>query len=216
MRIISHRGFWRTPDERNTETAFRRAFEAGVGVETDLRDALGRLVISHDPPGGEACTFRRFLEIYLEYGAASFLALNIKADGLQTLLSQDMSETGIERYFLFDMSIPDTLISQRHGLPVFVRQSEVEPQPYLYKAARGVWMDCFYEDWITEQDVVRHLHAGKHVCLVSPELHGRDPAAFWERLSRWELTGSDHLMLCTDYPDKAEAAFNGKNRSDHL
>jgi glycerophosphoryl diester phosphodiesterase len=48
LKIISHRGFWITPSEQNTEVAFIRALECGFGIETDIRDVSGDLVISHD------------------------------------------------------------------------------------------------------------------------------------------------------------------------
>lgn len=41
MKIISHRGFWHNPSEKNTEMAFCRSFELGFGTETDVRDSLG-------------------------------------------------------------------------------------------------------------------------------------------------------------------------------
>jgi glycerophosphoryl diester phosphodiesterase len=45
MKIMSHRGYWRGEDEKNTTTAFSRSFDLGFGTETDVRDALGQLVI---------------------------------------------------------------------------------------------------------------------------------------------------------------------------
>ena len=50
MIIISHRGYWIQPAEKNTEEAFSRSFERGMGTETDVRDHRGELVISHDMP----------------------------------------------------------------------------------------------------------------------------------------------------------------------
>ncbi|MDB5448782.1 MAG: hypothetical protein JWQ97_4099, partial [Phenylobacterium sp.] len=52
MRIISHRGYWREPSEKNSRTAFARTLEAGFGTETDVRDLVGQLVVAHDPPSG--------------------------------------------------------------------------------------------------------------------------------------------------------------------
>src|SRR5438309_53835 len=50
MLVLAHRGWWSDPQDRNTRAAFAKAFAAGYGIETDVRDSAGRLVISHDPP----------------------------------------------------------------------------------------------------------------------------------------------------------------------
>ena len=63
MELLAHRGFWRTPAEKNAEAAFRRAFDAGYGIETDVRDRLGELVVSHDPATGGEMTLAAFLAL---------------------------------------------------------------------------------------------------------------------------------------------------------
>jgi len=42
--------------------------------------------------------------------------------------------------------------------------------------------------------LARHLAAGKQVTIVSPEIHGRDPAAVWSILNRFD---SQNIYLCT-------------------
>jgi len=79
MKIISHHGFWHIPSEKNTETAFCRSFELGFGTETDVRDSLGALVISHDLPRGEEMTLTSLLALMGK--DQQLLAINIKADG---------------------------------------------------------------------------------------------------------------------------------------
>jgi glycerophosphoryl diester phosphodiesterase len=111
MHILSHRGYWQTAAEKNTETAFHRSFSLGFGTETDVRDALGELVISHDPPIGGEMKFSYFLEIYNGYKQRHSqplpLALNVKADGLQSRLKLLLEQYEITNYFMFDMSVPD-------------------------------------------------------------------------------------------------------------
>ena len=81
--ILAHRGYWRDPKNRNALSALRAALEAGFGIETDIRDALGELVISHDPPRSkDAVKFECFLDLVLATKSAGRIALNIKADGL--------------------------------------------------------------------------------------------------------------------------------------
>lgn len=211
MQILSHRGFWRDPAERNTEAAFARSFERGFGTETDIRDCLGKLVISHDPPTAAAMPFDAMLAIHQAHGPALPLALNVKADGLQSLVAEALKRFPPTGYFLFDMSVPDALGYVRAGLRVFTRQSELEPQPPFYEDAAGVWMDCFFGDWIDERDIARHLGNHKQVCLVSPDLHKRTHQPFWDRLRLMGILDNDDLMLCTDFPEEARGYFRAQD-----
>lgn len=43
MQVLSHRGYWKHPNEKNLPIAFKRSFERGFGTETDLRDLQGSL-----------------------------------------------------------------------------------------------------------------------------------------------------------------------------
>ncbi|HEY5793206.1 MAG TPA: hypothetical protein VIS74_07900 [Chthoniobacterales bacterium] len=207
MKILSHRGYWKTPAEKNSAAAFERSFALGFGTETDLRDRAGELVISHDLPRGGELTVREFLEIYSAFDRSLPLALNIKADGLQEPLRRLLEEFAVREYFLFDMAIPDALVCLRSGLKCFTRQSEYEPSPAFYDQADGVWVDGFHGEWWDESLIRRHLEAGKRACLVSPELHRRCHLPFWQSLRGWECRGNPALMLCTDLPEDARAFF---------
>ena len=46
INIISHRGFWKEKKEQNTLESFKKAFQSGFGVETDIRDSQNELVVS--------------------------------------------------------------------------------------------------------------------------------------------------------------------------
>jgi hypothetical protein len=208
MRIISHRGYWQKTAEKNTGDAFRRALSHGFGIETDLRDFGKKIAISHDSPDDLAMSFEVFLDLYKGFsGDGSVLALNVKADGLQERVMTALIERAVTNYFFFDMSVPDALEYKNKNLRYFTRQSEIEPQPTLYDSASGVWMDCFFTDWIYKENLLPHLNAGKEVCICSPELHHRDPSSFWARLARMELSHDSRLMLCTDEPQKARDYF---------
>lgn len=211
MIILSHRGWWKTPVEKNTREAFRRSFERGWGAELDVRDFQGQLVVSHDPPRDNSFPFDDLLAIYTETACKGMLAINIKADGLQTLVAEALARHGIESYFVFDMSIPDALGYLKAGLIAFTRQSEYEPQPAFLEQAGGVWLDAFHGAWADDAVIERHLAVGRPVALVSPELHKRphlDDWAAWRDLAS-RADGGDLLMLCTDFPDEAERFFHG-------
>ena len=82
MNILAHRGYWLKPEEKNTRIAFERALSLGFGIESDVRDYLGNLVISHDIPGDSAMPLSEFIALLEQYPRVSF-ALNVKSDGLQ-------------------------------------------------------------------------------------------------------------------------------------
>jgi len=212
MQIISHRGYWIKPNEKNTATAFKRSFDLGFGTETDIRDFAGELVISHDIPTGTEMSVEEMMVIYKESASDSLLALNIKSDGLQQKIKALLNKYKIKNYFLFDMSVPDAVVSLNAGLICYTRQSEYEREPAFYEQATGVWLDEFYENWITIDQIQLHKNDNKNLCIVSPELHKRDPFQKWEQYKQLNASSDlSSITLCTDLPEKAERLINGKN-----
>ena len=203
MRLLAHRGWWREPAERNTPGAFERAWSRGWGIETDLRDHLGSLVVSHDPPREGAESFENIVRKHARMAPHTPLALNIKADGLATAVAAAVAS--LKTCFVFDMSLPDTLLYLRTAVPVFLRLSEYEPETALLDRAAGVWLDAFEREWWTADTVRTLIRRGKAVAVVSPELHGRPHLPAWAALK--PLRTEDGLMLCTDHPEAAEAFF---------
>lgn len=209
MIVLSHRGYWNGSRTKNSLEAFEHSFDRGFGTETDFRDRNGDLVISHDPPDFSALSADAMFRAMAERDASLPLAVNIKADGLQKLLTKALTEHGITNYFLFDMSVPDAVASMRAGLRVFTRQSDLERSPSFYAEAAGVWMDAFHDHtWLTPSTIEGHLNAGKEVCLVSPELHGKPHLAFWQRLRESSIASHAALMICSDIPEEALNYFN--------
>lgn len=212
MNIISHRGFWKNESEKNTLQAFQRAFAAGYGVETDVRDFNGELVISHDIPKADSIRLHELFELYKCYEMNPMLALNIKSDGLQSYLLHHLNKNGIENYFVFDMSVPDGLGYIKYGINAFTRQSEHETIPSFYSGASGVWLDEFNDHWISEAVISEHIRSNKKICIVSPELHKRSYMEEWLEYKTIETQFTNSgIMICTDFPDVAEEFFNGKN-----
>lgn len=210
MKVLSHRGYWKTVAEKNTPAAFERSFSLGFGTETDLRDLAGELVVSHDPPALGTLAADDLLAIHQRHDAMLPLALNIKADGLQSLLLSRLERLPKLDAFVFDMSIPDAIQWLKVGVPVFTRHSDVEPEPVLYGSAAGIWLDAFHDDWWDGAVIARHLDAGKRVCIVSPELHRRDHRAVWERLANEDLPSNGTVMICTDLPEEAREYFGNE------
>ena len=208
MILLAHRGLWTEPGERNTPAAFDAALRLGFGLETDVRDQAGELVISHDVPVTPCLRLRELLARWRQGPPGTRLALNVKADGLKERLRELLSAEETGRCFVFDMSVPETLQYRRQGTRFFTRQSEFEPEPVLYREAAGVWLDMFTSDWARPEALRAHLDAGKEVALVSPELHRRDPLPFWTALRAAGLGAEPGLMLCTDLPREADRFFH--------
>lgn len=214
MHILSHRGWWHSPAEKNTFEALRRALSAGFGLETDVRDFGGRLVISHDPPEADVLGLEELLDVCAELPVPPPLALNIKADGLQPLLVSALDRCQTASHFVFDMSLPELLRYRALGVPYFTRLSDHEPVPLALDGAAGVWVDGFEQDW-SDWGLLEQLlatDASRKLALVSPELHRRDKAAFWTALQSWLRTlpagQRQRVMLCTDHPGEARDYFS--------
>ncbi|MEI8208890.1 MAG: hypothetical protein WCG16_06770 [Methylococcales bacterium] len=204
MIVMSHRGYWKVPDEKNTKIAFQRSFDLDFGTETDIRDCKGDLLISHDMPQGHEMKLEQFIDIL--NGKNIPLAINIKSDGLAKMLGSVMQSRQVQNWFVFDMSVPDMRNHLDAGNPVFTRMSEVELEPAYLEESQGVWLDMFSEQWYNNTVIENLLNRGKRVCIVSSELHGKDPTDLWESLSR--IANNPQLLLCTDYPELARQRFS--------
>jgi hypothetical protein len=208
MNIIAHRGYWLNPSEKNTLVAFSRALEHGFGIETDFRDLNGKLVISHDVPLDGAIKVDEFFKLYKQYSVPVPIALNIKSDGLYSLVKNLISESGMSNYFVFDMSLPDTRGYLIERIPVFIRMSEYETAPAFLDQSCGVWLDAFESEWYDEEVIQNILDKEKQVAIVSPELHRRSHLELWQFLKKYNFHKNVLVSLCTDFPLDAKDYFN--------
>lgn len=207
--VLAHRGWWFSDDEKNSFLSLQRALEAGFGVETDLREQNGRLVISHDPPKEEALDAEAFFELYVALRVPGRLALNIKADGLQKPLLEMAARTCIpmENVYVFDMSVPDALGYFSSGFPAYTRISDYEESSSFLARSAGVWVDNFVGDFPQVAEAARLVREGYRACIVSPELHGRSPWATWAEIAEMGLHRNPLFEICTDMPKKAYELF---------
>ncbi len=164
MKLIAHR--------RNT-LAELEATPGRYGVEVDVRSEGGELIIHHDPfVGGES--FKNWIDAY-RHGT---LILNVKEEGLESRLVALMESKGIADYFFLDQSFPFLIKWARAGeRRCAVRVSEfesVETAMTLAGKIDWVWVDCFTRFPLTHDEFQRLKRAGFRLCLVSPELQGRD------------------------------------------
>ena len=192
MKIISHR--------RNTVSELL-ATDTKYGVEVDIRSDGDRLITHHDPfVTGES--FHEWINAY-QHGT---LILNVKEEGLESRLIALMQSQGIADYFFLDQSFPFLVKWSKageHRCAVRVSEFEsIETALTLSGKVDWVWVDCFTKFPLSDDDAVRLRNAGFKLCLVSPELQGRDaeieiPALV--SLLREQNIESD--AVCTKRPD---------------
>lgn len=197
MRLIAHR--------RNT-VAELRATDPRYGVEIDIRSRGSDLILQHDPfANGER------VSDWLEHYRHGTLILNVKEEGLEASLLALMTQKGIEDFFFLDQSFPFLVKwSQAGERRCAVRVSEFETIDTALSLAgkvRWAWVDCFTRFPLSQQDAQRLQQAGFRLCIVSPELQGRDPQC--------EIPGLAHLLgeraivpaaVCSKRPDLWEQA----------
>ena len=164
MKLISHR--------RNTVSELL-ATDSKYGIEVDIRSKGDRLIIHHDPfVAGES--FDEWIDAY-RHGT---LILNVKEEGLEARLIALMQSKGIADYFFLDQSFPFLVKWSKageHRCAVRVSEFEsIETALTLAGKVDWVWVDCFTRFPLSEHDARSLKDAGFKLCLVSPELQGRD------------------------------------------
>lgn len=194
-RIYCHRGYWTSVDNQNSLEAFVKAATHGFGIETDIRDHLKTIAISHDPITSTV------LQIDTLPGVGVPIALNLKSDGLLSLGSPHLQDLlSVYGTFVFDGSIPEMLRYRNAGLSHALRMSEYERD--LSWRSPFVWLDAFHSDWWIETDLLKELSEEHFVVVVSPELHKREYRFAWEAVLSEMLNTNENIGICTDNPDK--------------
>lgn len=208
MIIISHRGYWKNQNEKNTIKAFEQSLNLGIAIEVDIRDYKNNLVISHDIANETSPELTSLFDIYCQLANQPIIAFNVKSNGLQKKLKYLLESFQIKNYFIFDCSVPDALNYIKLGMPTYTRQSEYETLPAFYDLSSGVWIDEFNSNWIDAKTLEFHYKNRKKICIVSPEIHGRDSLLSWKT---YKKVISDYpninISLCTDYPLEARNFF---------
>lgn len=144
------------------------------GVELDLRDAPdGTVHIAHDPfAQGED------FETYLRNYRHGTMILNIKSERIEFKILQLLKKYAVSNYFFLDSSFPMIYSLVKSGEPkVALRYSEFEGIDTLQTMqgqADWIWVDCFTKLPIDHDLFLKFKKMGYRLCLVSPELQGRD------------------------------------------
>ncbi len=148
------------------------------GVELDIRSDARGLYLAHDPYiAGE-----RF-ESYLDHYSHQLLVLNVKEEGLEDRVEEQLDQRGISNYFFLDQSLPFLV---KRGLKGHLRQAarvseyeSIDSVRRIAKFCEWAWVDFFNEPSFDSYSMREVQSLGLKICLVSPELHGaqREPEA---------------------------------------
>ena len=199
MKLISHR--------RNTVSELL-ATDSKYGIEVDIRSKGDRLIIHHDPfVAGES------FDVWIDAYRHGTLILNVKEEGLEARLIALMQSKGIADYFFLDQSFPFLVKWSKageHRCAVRVSEFEsIETALTLAGKVDWVWVDCFTRFPLSEHDARSLKDAGFKLCLVSPELQGRDANVEIPHLvSLLKERNIAADAVCTKRPNLWEEAIN--------
>ena len=143
------------------------------GIEFDVRDSNGRLIVTHDPfTDGEQ------LEDFLKnISVKRFLIVNVKCEGIELNILELLKKYKFENFFFLDCSFPAIVkLSKMGENRIALRFSEFENLANVIDnkdKATWVWVDCFSYFPLTKKiEEVLHAH-NINICIVSPELQGQ-------------------------------------------
>ena len=142
------------------------------GVEIDVRDYQGNLILQHDPfKDGEL--FESYLKLYNN----RILIINIKSERIEYAVLELLKKYHIKNYFFLDSSFPMifSLLTQSER-NIAIRYSEyesIETVVNMKNMVSWVWVDCFTCLPLNNEIYKRLKETKLKLCLVSPDLLNR-------------------------------------------
>ena len=198
MKIIKH---------RVNATDLLSKVPRALGVEIDVRYHNSEIVLDHDPFHSDKCEiFSDYLNIYNCEGP---LIVNLKSEGIEETCINIIKKFKIKDWFFLDMSLP-FLVKISNNLDKYgilkenlaVRFSDKEPIELALNFENHVgwvWVDTFKTNPLNHETYEILKNAGFRICLVSPELHGRDIDVTKDY--RKEMTHFKIDAVCTKLPN---------------
>ena len=143
------------------------------GVEVDIRSSGEQLIIHHDPMSkGE-----RFSE-WIKHYQHGTLILNVKEEGLEDALINMMNQYRVVDFFFLDQSFPFLIkwafLGERRCAVRVSEYESIETVLSLAGKVDWVWVDSFTSFPLSESEYQLLKSADFKLCLVSPELQGRN------------------------------------------
>jgi hypothetical protein len=171
------------------------------GVEIDIRSNTDSLILHHDPFQDS-----ELFEDWLNFFNHGTLILNVKEEGLESECLRLMKKYEIHDFFFLDQSFPFLKKTASQGEKrCAVRVSEYEDISTalsLTDMVEWVWVDCFSRFPLDKGKSEQLQNAGFKLCIVSPELQGRDGSSeILDFRHQIELAGIKGDAVCTKRPD---------------
>jgi hypothetical protein len=160
----------------NTLEQFGDSFncDSGCGIECDFRDYKDDVVVQHDP-FKDGVPMKTFFK-YVSANKPALVIVNVKTEGIEEHVLRELPEQ--TPYFFLDCTFPMVYkLSESGNTNIALRFSEFERMDQLRAMAgraQWVWVDTFHSFHLKKAEVVEMKELGYKVCLVSPELQGRD------------------------------------------
>lgn len=174
---------------------------SNFGVEIDIRSNGKSLILHHDPfEQGE------LLEDWIRSYHHGTLILNVKEEGLESSVLKLMNQYKIKDFFFLDQSFPflrKTAVMGESRCAVRVSEYEnIETVLSLSGMVDWVWVDCFTSFPLDKEEANQLKNSGFKLCLVSPELQGREKRSQVVEFRRQiEQLGIKGDAVCTKYSD---------------
>jgi len=163
------------------------------GLEIDVRDSIGELVISHDPALENEVALNNYLK---HIDNKKLIAINIKSSEIENKLKQILQTNNITNYFTFDWPVPSLIKALQAQLVCAFRLSEYEKE--MIPNCSWAWIDAFHKIWYDET-FLDSIHSKEiKIALVSPEIHGRKHEL--KKIKDIVNTGVIDA-ICTDLPE---------------
>lgn len=165
MKFFAHR--INTIDELNL-------IDRCYGIELDLRDYNGDIIVQHDSCK-EGVLFREYMKQSKDFD----MILNIKCERIETKVIEILNDNNYKgNYFMLDCSFPMIYSLSKDGNKnIALRFSEFEGIDTLINMkgkVEWVWVDVFTTIPLTIDIYKKIKDLGYKICLVSPELQGRE------------------------------------------
>jgi len=172
-----------------------------IGVEVDIRSNGENLILHHDP-FEEGELFGDWIKSY-HHGT---LILNVKEEGLEGPILSLINQYKIKDFFFLDQSFPflrKTAFMGESRCAVRVSEYEnIETVLALSGLVDWVWVDCFSRFPLNKDEANQLKNSGFKLCLVSPELQGREDRSHVIEFRRQiEQLGIKGDAVCTKYTD---------------
>jgi len=174
-----------------------------IGIELDVRDSGGHLLVTHDP-------FVRLedsilLKEFLQYVGKRFLIVNIKSEGIECAVLSLLQQFSIQDFFLLDCSFPMIVkLAKKGEKRIAVRYSEYESLETVLSLEgkiSWIWVDCFTR-FVLDKKVEEQLHdVGFKLCIVSPELQ-QQPGKVYEYFQIIQNQKIKIDAVCSKYTNK--------------